>query len=65
MYHNRVYVPETLRTSVLKQLHQGHPGIYGMKTIARTLVWYPGIDQDITDCNFLQKLYRWTVTLAK
>ena len=49
MYHNRVYVPETLRTSVLKQLHQGHPGISGMKAIARTLVWYPGIDQDITD----------------
>ena len=48
MYRNRVYLPDKLRQPVLNLIHQGHPGIVAMKTIARSLVWYPGIDTDIT-----------------
>ena len=47
LYKNRVFVPESLRKSVLCQLHENHPGICGMKAIARSLVWYPNIDHDI------------------
>ena len=47
MYGNRVFIPETLRTSVLDQLHEGHPGICGMKSLARSLIWYPKMDEDI------------------
>lgn len=49
MYRNRVFVPETLRSPVLKQFHEGHPGISGMKSLCRSLIWFPGIDNDITD----------------
>ena len=33
----------------LSQLHENHPGICGMKSIARGLVWYPNIDHDIEE----------------
>lgn len=49
MYNNRVLIPESLRSKVLYQLHTGHPGICVMKSIARSIVWYPGIDKDIQD----------------
>ena len=47
MYNNKVFIPESLRSNILNQLHFGHPGINVMKSIARSLVWYPGIDKDI------------------
>ena len=49
MFKNRVFVPENLRRKMLEQFHKGHPGIVAMKSLCRSLVWYPGIDRDITD----------------
>ena len=58
IYKNRVFIPETLRKLVLNQIHEGHPGICAMKSIARSLIWYPQIDEDITalvkSCNSCQ-----------
>lgn len=48
MYRNRVYVPESLRSKILDQFHSGHPGICAMKSLVRSLIWYPGIDSDVT-----------------
>ena len=33
----------------LTVFHDGHPGICAMKSLARALLWYQGMDKDITD----------------
>ena len=49
LYGARVVIPNTLRTQVLKLLHEGHFGIQRMKQLARTAVYWPSIDNDIVD----------------
>ena len=42
-------IPEVLQPAILTELHEGHPEIVWAKAVARSLVWWSGIDKAIED----------------
>uniref|UniRef100_A0A0A9W822 RNA-directed DNA polymerase n=1 Tax=Lygus hesperus TaxID=30085 RepID=A0A0A9W822_LYGHE len=74
LWQGRLIIPASLRKSVMEVLHEGHPGITGMRSVARCHVWWPKMDADIElhvkTCRTCQQnrpreqevpLYSWTV----
>jgi transposase InsO family protein len=47
-FGDRIVVPSRFRKQILNELHQGHPGIARMKLFARSKVFWPAMDNDIT-----------------
>ena len=47
LWGQRVAIPPQGRTTVLQELHGGHCGITWVKSFARTVVWWPKLDNDI------------------
>ncbi|XP_064472856.1 uncharacterized protein K02A2.6-like [Ornithodoros turicata] len=50
LYGMRVVVPGKFQTTVLSELHDGHPGIVRTKVFARSYVWWPSLERDIEEC---------------
>ena len=59
LWGTRVVVPPPGRKQVLQELHETHPGISRMKSLARCYIWWPKMDADIEDlvhgCNSCQE----------
>ena len=59
LWGKRFVIPPPGREAVLMELHEGHPGISRMKSLARMYVWWPGISADIEKsvrlCNSCQQ----------
>ena len=47
MWGSHVVVPQAGHKNVMKQLHGGHPGTSRKKSLARSFVWWPQMDDDI------------------
>lgn len=44
---SRVVIPSSLRKRLLQEFHADHQGIVRSKVVARTFVWWPGMDKEI------------------
>ncbi len=47
LWGSRVVVPPKGRQKMIEELHEAHLGICRMKSLARSYVWWPNMDQEL------------------
>ncbi|XP_020296688.1 uncharacterized protein K02A2.6-like [Pseudomyrmex gracilis] len=47
LLRDRIVIPQSMQSSILTLLHNGHPGIRRMKQLARKYVYWPKLSEDI------------------
>jgi len=47
LWGQRVVIPQKWRQKLLQELHRDHPGVCKMKAIARSYIWWPGLNSSI------------------
>ena len=49
LYSERVIIPKKLKNRILRDFHTRHPGINRMKSLMRSYVYWPKMNNDIRD----------------
>jgi transposase InsO family protein len=47
LWGTRVIIPSKFRDKLLRRLHEQHPGMVRMKSVARMHCWWPNLDRDV------------------